>query len=135
MMWRTDGMGELYTYLPPSFEANKKVCDIPPFSECNPTYGASIARGSFKFARGAWTTVAMRVKLNDVGKENGELQLWANGKSMFSVSGLVMRTTESARIWGNQFQTFFGGSTEEWSTPFDQYTYTADLTMAITEEF
>jgi hypothetical protein len=29
IMWRTDGAGEMYTYLPPSFEANERVCDVP----------------------------------------------------------------------------------------------------------
>jgi hypothetical protein len=109
MMFRTDGAGEMYTYLPPSFKANDNVCDVPPYSECNPTYGASVARGSFTFATGAWTTIAMRARLNDNGKENGELQLWANGKSMFNVGGLVLRDTDEARIWGMQMQTFFGG--------------------------
>lgn len=58
-MWRTDGAGEMYTYLPPSFAANDAVCDIPPFSTCNPTDGASVARGSFNFTAGAWTTVSL----------------------------------------------------------------------------
>jgi hypothetical protein len=51
----------------------------------------------------------MRVKLNDVGKENGELELWANGKSMFVVDGLVIRNSEDGLVWGDQMQTFFGG--------------------------
>jgi hypothetical protein len=108
-MWREDGDGEMYTYLPPGFDANDKVCDIPPHSDCNPTYGASIARGSFKFARGAWTTVAERVKLNDVGKSNGELQLWVNGRSVIDVKGVVLRDSGAGKLRGIQFQTFFGG--------------------------
>jgi hypothetical protein len=115
LMWRTDGAGEMYTYLPPSIEANKAVCAVGPYSECNPTYGASVGRGSFTFATGAWTTVAMRVRLNSVGKEDGELQLWANGQSMFSVGGLVLRTSDDARIWGIQMQTFFGGKVSHMS--------------------
>lgn len=117
LMWRTPAStsagtvapGELYTYLPPSYAANDRVCSVAPYSDCNPTYGASVGRGSFAFARGRWVTVAQRVRLNDVGKENGELQLWVDGQSVVSVSGLVLRNSDKGRIRGIQAQTFFGG--------------------------
>lgn len=108
-MWRGDGDGELYTYFPPGFSANDKLCNIKPFSECNPEYGASVGRGSFQFARGAWTTVAERVKLNDVAESNGEVQLWVNGKSVIDVRGVVLRARGAGKLRGIQFQTFFGG--------------------------
>lgn len=114
-MWRPEGQGELYTYLPqptnPGFEANKKICSIP-HSECNPTYGASIARGSFKFTPGRWTTVSQRVKLNDPGQANGELELFVGGKSVIQVKGVNMRKDKKGRIRGIQLETFFGGKTE-----------------------
>ena len=109
LMWRTNGAGELYTYLPPDFTENQAVCDIPPFSTCNDVYGASVGRGSFTWKTGARTTVSQRVKLNDVGKANGELQLFVDGKSVVNVGGLVLRNSADGRIRGMQFQTFFGG--------------------------
>jgi hypothetical protein len=109
LMWRTDGKGEMYTYLPPKYKANDKVCSVKPFSECNPTYGASVGRGSFDFKTGAWTTIATRVLLNDAGKENGEIELYAAGKSLFKVTGLVLRDADAGRIRGLMMQTFFGG--------------------------
>ncbi|RXW21823.1 hypothetical protein EST38_g4045 [Candolleomyces aberdarensis] len=135
LMWREDGDGEMYTYLPPGFDANDKVCDIPPHSDCNPTYGASIARGSFKFARGAWTTVAERVKLNDPGRSNGELQLWVNGRSVIDIKGVVLRDSGAGKLRGIQFQTFFGGSTSDWASPKDQEVYFSDLSVAILDTF
>ena len=81
-------------------------------SECNPTYGASVGRGSFKFTTGEWTVVSERVRLNDPGKANGQLQLYANGRTVVNVGGLVLTTSSQGRIQGMQFQTFFGG---EWS--------------------
>ena len=114
MMWRTAGAGELYTYLPPDFTANQVVCTVPPFSVCNPVDGASIGRGSFDWATGARTTVAQRVRLNDVGETNGELQLFVGGVSVINVGGLEFRNTTDGRIRGIYFQTFFGGET---STP------------------
>jgi hypothetical protein len=109
-MWRTDGAGEMYTYLPPSFKANDNVCNVPPFSECNPTFGASVGRGSYKFATGQWTTVSERIRLNDVGQENGELELFVGGVSVLSGSGLVLRNSDSGLMRGIQMQTFFGGA-------------------------
>ena len=108
-MWRTAGAGELYTYLPPGGAGNTGVCAIPPFSTCNPTFGASVGRGAFTFATGAWTTVAQRVRLNDAGVANGELELFANGQSVVSASGLTLRNATEGRIYGIQAQTFFGG--------------------------
>ena len=110
LMWRTDGKGELYSYLPPSEKANKAVCNVAPESECNDTYGASIGRGSFYFKAGSRTTIGQRVRLNDVGKENGEIELFVEGKSIFTVDGLVLRTASEGRIQGIQMQTFFGGA-------------------------
>ena len=107
-MWRSGGDGEFYTYLPPGAAANKKQCTFKN-SDCNPTYGASIGRGSFKFATGRWTIVTETVRLNDVGKANGRLLLEANGNPVIDIDGLVLRTSERGRFRGMQFQTFFGG--------------------------
>jgi len=112
-MWRSDGQGEFYTYTPPftipGFEVNGKQCSVPPFSECNPQYGNSVGRGAFGFKAGTRTTVAERVRLNDVGKANGEIELWVNGKSVIKVTGLILRAKSSGRIRGLMMQTFFGG--------------------------
>ncbi|KAJ3532990.1 hypothetical protein NMY22_g7525 [Coprinellus aureogranulatus] len=134
LMWRKEGAGEFYTYLPPDEQANKAICGLPN-SECNDTYGASVRRGSFTWATGAWTTVSMRVRLNDDGKENGQLQLWANGQTVVNVKGLVLATSKQGRMQGMQFQTFFGGSDSTWATPKDQEVFFSDFTLAVTAEF
>jgi hypothetical protein len=108
-MWRGEGDGEFYTYLPPGSPENQRVCNVKPLSDCNPTYGASIARGSFRFATGGWTTVSERIRLNDAGKANGEIELFVNGKSVVNVDGLVLRDKSEGRFRGMQMQTFFGG--------------------------
>ncbi|KAL0947644.1 hypothetical protein HGRIS_013731 [Hohenbuehelia grisea] len=110
LMWRGNGAGEFYTYLPPSFEANKKLCNVAPESDCNPTYGASVGRGAFHFKSGQWNTVTERVRLNDAGKSNGEIELFVEGKSVINVSGLVLRDSDAGRMRGVQMQTFFGGA-------------------------
>ncbi|EMD34310.1 polysaccharide lyase family 14 protein [Gelatoporia subvermispora B] len=133
LMWRTDGAGEVYTYLPPDYSANQAVCDVAPFSTCNSVYGASVGRGAFTFATGAWTTISERVRLNDAGQENGEIQLFVNGESVINVGGLVLRDSDEGRIRGMQMQTFFGGSDPSYATPVDQDTYFSDFSLAITE--
>lgn len=138
LMWRTNGEGEMYTYLPPfddgRFAANKKQCDVAPESHCNPTYGASVGRGAFQFTPGQWTTVSERVRLNDVGQANGELELFVNGESVISVKGLILRDSSAGRIRGIQMQSFFGGSSSEWASPKDQDIYFSDFSLAITEK-
>lgn len=99
----------MYTYLPPSFKANDNVCDIAPQSHCNPTYGASVGRGSFQWKTGEWNTVSQRVRLNDPGQQNGELEVFYEGKSVIKASGLVLRDGDAGRIRGIMMQTFFGG--------------------------
>jgi hypothetical protein len=137
LMWRAEGAGEFYTYLPPytdsRFAANKKQCNVAPQSDCNPTYGASIGRGSFHFATGAWTTVSERVRLNDVGQANGELELFVNGKSVINVKGLILRDSASGKMRGIQMQTFFGGSSPDFASPKDQDVFFSDFSVAITK--
>ncbi|THH23142.1 hypothetical protein EUX98_g8042 [Antrodiella citrinella] len=133
LMWRTNGAGELYTYLPPDYPENQAVCDIPPFSTCNDVYGASVGRGSFNWTTGGRTTIAQRVRLNDVGQSNGELELFVAGKSVVNVGGLVISNSSSGRIRGMQFQTFFGGSDSSWASPTNQEAFFSDFSIAITE--
>ncbi|TFK60063.1 hypothetical protein BDN72DRAFT_553215 [Pluteus cervinus] len=137
LMWRTDGAGEFYTYLPPydipKFAANRKQCNVPPLSDCNPTYGASMGRGAFYFKAGQWTTISERVRLNDVGKANGELELFVGGKSVINVKGLILRDGDAGRMRGIQMQTFFGGSSKSFASPKDQNTYFSDFSLAITK--
>lgn len=113
LMWRKNGMGEFYTYLPPftipGYGANEAQCHVPPYSECNPQYGNSIGRGAFSFTPSERGTVAMRVLLNDAGVANGEIQLWYNGASVISLGGLIIRDSDEGRIRGLMMQTFFGG--------------------------
>ncbi|KAF9041659.1 hypothetical protein BJ165DRAFT_1490208 [Panaeolus papilionaceus] len=132
-MWRKDSVGELYTYLPLSECNAKQLGSVPPLSIQNPDYGFSVGRGSYnlEFAVGNWVSIAFRVKLNDVGCENGELQLWVDGVSAISVGGLSLRESDESKIKGMHFQTFFGGHTEEWASPKDQRAWFADVTGVI----
>ncbi|KAF5362794.1 hypothetical protein D9757_011023 [Collybiopsis confluens] len=52
LMWRKDGAGELYLYAPKM--QSPSLC-ADPHNVCDQSYGYSIGRGTFYFARGGWT--------------------------------------------------------------------------------
>ncbi|KAI0317482.1 hypothetical protein OF83DRAFT_1263303 [Amylostereum chailletii] len=143
LMWRTDGKGEFYTYLPnpdvsPAFSANKKLCDVAPQSECNDEFGASVGRGAFAFTPGRWTTLSMRVLLNDAGQANGQIELFVDGQSTIAVDGLIIAHSDSdtpTRAQGIMAQTFFGGSDDSWASPRDQNIYFSDFSASVTKHF
>jgi hypothetical protein len=134
-MWRTDGEGEQYLYLPSPerFPANKRQCTVVPDSHCNEDYGNSIGRGLIQFKSGVRSILAQRIRLNDVGKSNGELQVWQDGVSIFELDGIVFRQGAEGRIRGIQMQSFFGGHGPEWVSPKRQKSYLGDFSLAIVE--
>jgi hypothetical protein len=40
---------------------------------------------------------------------SGEIQLWVDGTSVIHAAGLTLRDSETSKIKGAHFQTFFGG--------------------------
>jgi hypothetical protein len=107
-MWRKDGDGEAYLYVPKS-EQDESISTIPPKTEINQKYGISAGRGAFKFTDGQWDTVGMYVKLNDIGQRNGVFKIWINKKLAIEFDKVVWRTKDIT-IDGVQFETFFGKS-------------------------
>ena len=111
-MWRSQGKGEVYAYLPSSDE-----------------YGTSIGRGKWRFTPGVWHRLEQQVDLNQVGQNNGRIQVWLDGKPVFSKSNLTFRTTSALKIEGIFFSTFFGGGDRSWATPNDTYVDFADFAV------
>ncbi len=71
--FRSEGEAELYTYLPLTEENKRRQKAIPPKSIEHPDYGFSVGRGAYCLngAVGNWVALALRVKLNDFGVNNG----------------------------------------------------------------
>jgi hypothetical protein len=109
LMWRKKGKGELYSYLPSA--NHKNVACKSKHADCKGKFGASLGRGNFTFTPGKWTQVTQRVKLNKVGKKDGEIELQIGGKTKVHVKGLSLRKSSKGRIRGAMLHTFFGGST------------------------
>ncbi|WVF68530.1 hypothetical protein IAT40_003298 [Kwoniella sp. CBS 6097] len=119
LMWRTNGAGEIYDYLP------------VPYTNTDTGYGESIQRGAYSWATGRWTTVAMRLKLNDIGQSNGEQELYVDGQSVISLKDVTFATAEGTKIYGIMAQTFFGGHTDDWASPVDQNIWFKDWSLAV----
>ncbi|KAF9523732.1 polysaccharide lyase family 14 protein [Crepidotus variabilis] len=132
-MWRADGVAELYTYLPLTSGNKDRQLLVPPRALENADYGFSVGRGAFNLdsAVKSWVALAFRVKLNDVGVDNGEIELWFEGKSVVRLIELQLRESEESKIRGMHFQTFFGGHTPDWASPKDQRARFTDITGAI----
>ncbi|KAG6884679.1 hypothetical protein C0993_009022 [Termitomyces sp. T159_Od127] len=130
LMWRDHGAGELYAYLP---TANQKLAVCK--GKCDLKYGASIDTGNYKFTPGRWIELSERVKLNDVGKMNGEIEVFQDGASKILIKGIELRGSEEGRIFGAMIHTFFGGSSKPaYASPKDQKAYFKDFRLEVTEK-
>lgn len=112
-MWRKNGKGEVYAYLPTSRE-----------------HGTSIGRGNWLFKPGTWHYLEQEVVLNQPGKNNGRIQVWLDGKKVLSKDGLTFRTAKALKIEGIFFSTFFGGGDQSWASSKDVYADFADFSIA-----
>lgn len=130
LMWRSNGAGEIYAYIPELASNNATVSKLKG-TVIDSNFGISVARGAFKFATGDWTVVAQRVQLNDVGQANGELELFVNGVSVIHATGLIIRQQATSVFRGVHFQTFFGGSDSTWASPVDQQVFFAGMSGAV----
>ncbi|EJD36093.1 hypothetical protein AURDEDRAFT_74614 [Auricularia subglabra TFB-10046 SS5] len=130
LMWRTNGAGEIYAYVPET-DGNKEAGKELEGTVIDSSYGMSLARGAFNFTPGDWTVVAERVRLNTPGQTDGEIELWVDGKSVIHATGLAIRSSASSTFRGVHCQTFFGGSTADWASPVDQFAYFAEMSGAV----
>lgn len=112
-MWRRQGDGEVYAYLPTSKQ-----------------HGTSLGRGAWRFQPGVWYAIEQEVTLNQPGQKNGQVRVWVNGVQVFEQTGLLFRTTPKLKIEGMFFSTFFGGSDTSWATPKRVYADFADFSVS-----
>ncbi|ESO97121.1 hypothetical protein LOTGIDRAFT_239189 [Lottia gigantea] len=119
-MWRSNGDGEVYAYIPRNQDAN--FCNSNDVY-CNPDYGTSIGRGSWRFRTGRWERIVQRIKLNRPGKKNGRILVWFNGKKVVDKRNVILRENSSVKLRGLFFSVFFGGSSSSWATTADSSIY------------
>ncbi len=113
-MWRRNGDGEVYAYLPTS-----------------KNYGTSIGRGNWRFQPGIWHHLEQEIKLNSPGKANGRIKVWLDGVQVLDTEGITFRYVDSLKIDGIFFSTFFGGGDSSWATPKDTHIDFAEFSTRI----
>ncbi|KAI9256650.1 hypothetical protein BDA99DRAFT_547913 [Phascolomyces articulosus] len=120
-MWRRDGEGEIYAYLPESKQRDS-LCDEKG-NICNSDYGYSLGRGSWKFKTGDWNTVRQTLKLNSPGKDDGSVTVEVDGKTAYTEKNVAFLNKNTGKVVGVAFHTFFGGSGSEWAPKKKESTY------------
>lgn len=109
-MWRPEG--ELVLYL---YHLNKPG-----------KFGEDLSVG--RVEPGECLELAQQVRLNDVGRKNGEITVWVNGEQTFSAQNMELRTSDWT-IDTFYFSTFFGGSGPEWAPTKEETLYFDDIAV------
>jgi len=112
-MWRAQGDGEVYAYLPSSEE-----------------HGTSLGRGNWSFPTERWVSIEQAVQLNQPDEEDGSITVWLDGVEVFRDDDMEYRTVDSLKIDGLFFSTFFGGADPSWASPQDQVVDFADFDVS-----
>lgn len=129
VVWRANLVAEAYVYRP--LHQDPAYNSIPNLV-LNPTYGDSLWRGLFQFVKGSWNNVSVRIKVNSIvngiAQPDGIVQLTINGVTE-TYNKMIWRTDNSHHVNAIVFDTFFGGSTNDWATPNDTWTYFRNMTV------
>jgi len=124
-MWRTNGAGEVYAYIPRS----NSLCSNDNFI-CNDDFGISIQRGSFSFSAASWSRVTLLVLLNSpVSESNGYVAVYFNDVLALSQGGLQIRAGDVIDAGGLYFSTFYGGSDSSWAPSTDQHAFFRNMQL------
>ncbi|KAF8948432.1 hypothetical protein BGZ46_005369 [Entomortierella lignicola] len=126
-MWRPNGLGEVYAYIPAdsNFCKNSEVI-------CNDQYGKSIGRGQIFFTTGTWHHLDMVMELNEpAGKQNGTLNVYLDGNQVISMNNMPYRSTGMVGFQGLMFSSFFGGSDPSYATPVDTQIYFRNIQLSV----
>lgn len=99
LMWRKQGLGEIYAYLPNSQD-----------------FGTSLGRGSWQFQPGQWHQIEQELWLNTPGQADGRARIWLDGNLVLDQRNLIFRTVPELKIEGIFFSTFFGGGDQSWAS-------------------
>lgn len=110
LMWRKDGVGEVYAYIP--HEENE---DWP-----GNKWGMSIGRGIWQFfPDGRWHKVKQEIKLNTPREKDGIIRVWYDDNLTLERNGVLFRKVADLKAEGLCFSVFFGGNDLTWASPQD----------------
>lgn len=119
-MWRTGGAIVQYVYWP----------DQP--NTCGDDRYYRSGNANVPLRPGSWQTIEHRVKMNTVGRNDGVLEGWVDGQRYLSESSRQWRKTGAFAIDALYFSTFFGGGSQPWASPKEQWADFDDLIVSET---
>lgn len=138
VMWRREGYGEAYVYLPmpyqePGFCDSLPRCKVSePSVQCNicdSDTGISLHRASFQFQRGQWNSLKLQMRLNTPNITDGMIRLTVNGNLAFEMYNVNWRLTEDVKIEGINIASWYGGSDATWAPTQDMHVYMKNFKM------
>jgi hypothetical protein len=134
LMWRENGAGEVYFYLPLAAQQDAfcRQCTQPAGFSCAAFRGephCSWHRGAFTLTRGRWNKVQQFIRINTPGQPNGILQLFINGVLVMQSTEVVYRTSSSLTLSGLFFSTFFGGDSPAYAPMTNQFSFFKDFRL------
>lgn len=101
--------------------------NLEPFGTRNGTF---LGCGNWIFVPdGKWHNLQQTIHLNDVGKANGRIDVCYDGIPVMTEKNISFRNTAQLQTNGILFQTFFGGTGKDYSTPIDTYTDFSDFAL------
>lgn len=99
--WDSNGHGSLYLYTPQNTSK----------------FGSQLDSKKWQLNRFDANEITLLVKLNDTNEENGQIKVWHDKHLVSELNNIILRKTDSLKIEGMVFSSFFGGSNESYSTP------------------
>lgn len=102
IMWRRNGWGESYLYVPENMQHSTFCSAYPkcggtgkrPCNFCNLAKGVSFGRGGFIFQKGQWNKIYMNITLNTPNVTDGILEIRHNGKRVIYYDKINWRQTD-----------------------------------------
>ena len=117
-MWRTGGAIVQYVYWP----------DQP--NTCGDDLYYEVDGDDALFTPGTWQTIEHYIRMNTPGSNDGVLETWVDGESAWSESDRQWRKTDAFAIDSVYFSTFFGGGSQPWASPKEQWADFDDLKVS-----
>jgi len=117
-MWRTGGAIVQYVYWP----------DQP--NDCGDDRYYRSGGTNVSFQPGRWHTVEHRIKMNTPGQRDGILEGWVDGARYLNETDRQWRRSSAFAIDALYFSTFFGGGSQPWASPQQQWADFDDLIVS-----
>lgn len=82
-----------------------------------------------QLAAGRWTAMKVCYTMNTVGKSDGVLQAWMDGKQVVNITNFVYRTRADVHINYLEWDVFRGGATLDWAGSHDDDVYIDNMVV------